>query len=399
MLNHARRSPVGKDRFATRYVLPENANGSTMRGDARLGERALPLRALLAALVALVLPASAYPLPPDCQVRSIDSVPAASASHPSFSPDGTRLTYNGEDGDGDYQLFVADADGTSPVNISRSDRHHVGPAWHPSGRFIAVNVEADRHPLTWGRTTFFARHLFDNGLWEALWVTTPDGSRWWKLVDVTTDREDGVFHIAFSPDGTKIAWGQLVHRAESPDYPWGAYRLKVADFVVTDGVPSLENVRDVTPPWGKLVEPGGFSNGRLVFGGNDPDSPPTTSPGIGDLEVWDLDLATGEARNLTHDDDWDEHPSYSPDGRRTAYLNVREINLMNSDGSGTERLTRFNDWLGGPMWRDAAREWPVIPTTTDWSPDGTKLAVSIQSTWHYPKSWLTVLNFAGACGR
>jgi Tol biopolymer transport system component len=361
---------------------------------------------LVPVVIVLALPTTAAALPPECQVRAIDSIPESSG-HPSFSPDGERLAYYGLDSEDSYQLWIARSDGTDRECITCSQaadgpavaRHKVGPAWHPSGRFIAINVEVSDHPIEWWRKEFWAQFLFDNGLWEALWITTPDGSRWWKLVDVTTSREDGVFHSAFSPDGRRLVWGQLVHRAQEPDHPWGVYRMKVADFAVSDGgTPSLENVRDISPEGGELLEPGGFTrDGRLVFGG-DMDSQGTTHLGTGDLDVWELHLATGQTRNLTADDDWDEHPSYSPDGRLISYLNVSEIDLMNADGSGTERLTRFNDWSAEQMWRTAAKEWPVIPTSTDWSPDGTKLAVSVQSIWRYPRSWLAVLQFAGPCG-
>jgi hypothetical protein len=71
----------------------------------------------------------------------------------------------------------------------------------------------------------------------------------------------------------------------------------------------------------------------------------------------------------------------SPDGKRIAYLNVARLNLMNSDETNSEEL---------PVPYDLGE----IPTSSDWSPDGRRLAVS---PWR-GNAGIEVLYFAGACG-
>jgi Tol biopolymer transport system component len=59
------------------------------------------------------------------------------AASPSWSPDGSKILFTGTLGD-NSDLFVMNADGTSPVNLTNDDsvRDDVG-AWSPDGRRIA----------------------------------------------------------------------------------------------------------------------------------------------------------------------------------------------------------------------------------------------------------------------
>jgi dipeptidyl aminopeptidase/acylaminoacyl peptidase len=355
----------------------------------------LHVRCVLLAVAALLsTPAIAVALPPDCEIQGVDVI-RGNVQHPAFSPSGERFAYNATDQNGDNQLYTARPDGSDRHCLSCTPRlgappvkrHKIGVSWHPSGRFITVQVEVAGHPLGWVRRGAAQEYLFTNGLWSTTWATTPDGSRWWKLNDVTTKKEDGIFHTAFSPDGQRFVWGRLWHKAQEPDYPWGGYKMELGDFVVISGRPSLQNVRDITPPWGKLIEPGGIRGNRVLFGGNDPDNPPSSHLSTGDLDIWEMDLATDALRNLTRDDNWDEHPSWSPDGRLIAYLNVNKLDLMTADGSGSEPLAL-------PL------DPGEIPTSSDWSPDGRRLAVSIQTIWTLIPSNVSikVLHFAGPCG-
>jgi TolB protein len=74
-----------------------------------------------------------------------------------------------------------------------------------------------------------------------------------------------------------------------------------------------------------------------------------------------------------------EHPSWSPDGKRIAFMSQtfeaaggnHEIFVMNADGSGVTRLTNFEGVDGSPPW----------------SPHGTKIAfTSIRDDCRYSKA-------------
>jgi len=101
--------------------------------------------------------------------------------------------------------------------------------------------------------------------------------------------------------------------------------------------------------------------------------------------IWRVDVATGETQQLTHDaginEDW--QPAWSPDGKTIAYdrfercFRCTGVWLMDADGSNQRELLL-----------DGRR-----PT---WSPDGTKLALSLASALVVDPSGEVLLPGGGA---
>ena len=91
--------------------------------------------------------------------------------------------------------------------------------------------------------------------------------------------------------------------------------------------------------------------GKVVF----------ASGATADYDIWTLDLATQEIKQLTFGSYWNDCPKWSPDGKKIIFVSNRagtpEIWLMNQDGSNQTRLTNTNRWHNTP----------------DWSPDGKKI--------------------------
>jgi Tol biopolymer transport system component len=87
-----------------------------------------------------------------------------------------------------------------------------------------------------------------------------------------------------------------------------------------------------------------FANGEWSTWSPDARRLVLSSPRDGNAEIYSVDLATGEALNLTHDPARDVTPAWSPDGALIAFVSDRdgndELYVMESDGSDVRRLTR-----------------------------------------------------------
>jgi Tol biopolymer transport system component len=77
-------------------------------------------------------------------------------------------------------------------------------------------------------------------------------------------------------------------------------------------------------------------------------------------KIYTLDLANGRVRRLTEGSEWrDEHPRWSPDGKRITFASTRhgsfDIFVMNADGTGAERLTDHEAIEHDPTWAPDGR--------------------------------------------
>ena len=62
---------------------------------------------------------------------------------PSWSPDGTRIAFM-SDRDGNYEIYVMDADGGNQQNLTNHPEDERAPAWSPDGKRIAFVSDRDR---------------------------------------------------------------------------------------------------------------------------------------------------------------------------------------------------------------------------------------------------------------
>ena len=100
----------------------------------------------------------------------------------------------------------------------------------------------------------------------------------------------------------------------------------------------------------------------------------------GTADIWVLDIARGEYRNLTHDRSGNFRPSWSPDGQWIAFSSDRDakpgvmpgaweqlqstgIYIVHPDGTGLRRLTRQGGFAGSPVWSSDSRR--VLYSETD----------------------------------
>ena len=184
---------------------------------------------------------------------------------PVWSPDGTRIAFT-SDRDGRHQIYVMNADGSNQQNISNSLSDDFDPSWSPDGTLIAFtsNRAAGHnweiyvmHPDGSGQT-----NLTNNPSTDDFANWSPDGTR------LAFSGGDGVFVMnrdgsgrirlthgtdvwpVWSPDGSAIAFGNNVRDDASGDiYVMNADGSNIHNISNAPGVP------DVWPDWQPLPLP------------------------------------------------------------------------------------------------------------------------------------------------
>ena len=221
-----------------------------------------------------------------------------------------------DDRDGDFEVFVMDADGSDVRQLTRNDHDDWAWGWFPDGTRIAFGSDRD-------------------GDYE-VFVMDADGSDVRQLT--RNDHDDWVG--GWSPDGTRIAFGS------DRD---GDYEVFVMD---ADGSDVRQLTRNDHDDYAGGWSPDGT---RIAF----------YSDRDGDFEVFVMDADGSDVRQLTRNDHDDWAWDWSPDGTRIAFGSARdgdydEVFVMDADGSDVRQLTRnhHDDFVLG------------------WSPDGTRIAFS-----------------------
>jgi len=281
---------------------------------------------------------------------------------PAISPDGTRVAYTlGWDDKiedrGYTNIWIASTDGTKNRPLTQGKYRDSSPVWSPDGTRIAY--VSDRS----GKSQIHVR-----------WLDTGDDA-------VITDVLRGPGNVAWSPDGTQIAFTMFIGADPEPGVkiPFKPNGAKWADPPIV--VTKLRWRRD----GGGYVRPGhthiflvpasGGSARQLTFGDFDdseiewaPDGRYLLTSGdhTGDEynlaggEIWRVDAASGEYRQLTSRKGTDGSPTISQDGRLVAYTGsdftgwsytVTNLYVMNADGSNPRMIAKTLDRdIRSPIW-------------------------------------------------
>jgi Tol biopolymer transport system component len=270
-------------------------------------------------------------------------------------------------------------------------RQNGNPEWHPSGRYIVFQSEEPEHYNMNDRWFTYPGIGGHANLWA---VSIKDG-KVYKLTDYRpfmslSDRGSlgaahAVLHPHFNDDGTKLVWTM---RYGDVPRTWGKWKIVMADFIVDDQGPRLENVRDVYKPGppGWFVECMGFRPGKndvLALNGN------IEGQDQYGMDIYQFNWRTQEIQNLTKTPTlWEEDLVYTKDGRKILFMSnlasgpldptkpwtdqprTREYYLMNADdGSGLTQVTHFNV----PGWPEYQGGKKISMSDCSFSPDGRKL--------------------------
>jgi Tol biopolymer transport system component len=231
--------------------------------------------------------------------------------------------------DGDYDIYVMDADGSNVQNLTTAFDEpfpsdccdDTSPAWSPDGTKIAFSSSRDGV----------------NG--NQVYVMDADGS---NQVRLTAPEEGQNFGPAWSPDGTQIAFTS----DRGPD--WDVFTMNADGSGQTDVTSPNQTLEymDFQPQW----SPDGS---KLIFTG--------VRDGAYEILQTNPD-GTGEV-NLTGDDDppysfISEYASYRPDGSKIVFhrqvnngSNDWDLVVMDPDGSNKVEV------LGDDTYEDLFPRW------------------------------------------
>ena len=240
-------------------------------------------------------------------------VPVRRGDQPAQSPDGQRIAFT-SNRDFNLEIYVMDADGGAPRNLTLHEAWDAGPAWSPDGERIAFTSDRNGDVEEFGGR--FNTDIF---------VMNADGS---GVEQVTSDPlSRSASQPAWSPDGSSIAFG----------------RAGDGIFVLELSSGEAWNLTDAgwAPSWSP--------DGRWIAY--------MRTVEFEESHVWKIPAAGGEPAQLTLGRFFRRSPTWSPDGARIVFARedrvegvAYDLYVIPAEGGLGEPITDDPNRDTDPCW-------------------------------------------------
>ena len=292
-----------------------------------------------------------------------------------WSQDGKYLTYFSTDlsGGGLYALPLTTTGERKPIEVFRNKSQNQGPRLSPDSRIMTYTSNASGRPEVYA-IPFDPAATSGAAPAAGPWQVSDQGGTgmvFWRkdgkeLFYLAADR--AIMSVTFTAGGTpQFGKPQVLFRPPADIAPGIAPGTSSVSrdgerFVLAVPRPQLRQLT-VYDRSGKVLskvgDPGLFNQPHLS-----PDGQKAVvirgDPRTGNNDIWTIDLASGQGTPITNDNDPQNAPIWSPDGKQVAYVSTREsissIYRKAADGTGEPELV-FSYTPGAGM------------VLTDWSSD------------------------------
>lgn len=315
----------------------------------------------MAVLCALVSAIAALPAAAQTASRTItleDMLRMPTFGSYALSPDGRRVLFTRTERDTvEYEatshIHLHDIPTGRTVQLTNSAKGERAPEWLPDGRVL----------FTSNRDSSSAK-----------WVISPDGGEAQRFI-ADADAPIGTF----SPDYTRIVFTDSTDRPDKKEWDTRVKRKDDAYFsehkltythVWVYDVASQQKMQLTTGEYDH-TSPEWSSDGRWIAYVSNRSNATVRDPGYtNNSDIWVVPADSGAPRQLTTNPGPDRSPSFSPDGRRMAYLSSDRAN--NSADQMDVKVVVLDG--GEPVNLTADYDYSV--SSVEWSHDGRHIYIS-----------------------
>lgn len=247
---------------------------------------------------------------------------------PAYSPDGSRIAFISSKPSGTRQVWVMNADGSDPREITHTNTPKQQPAWSPDGTKIAyvansfdLDGQTDFEIWTINADGSGRRQLTDNSLPDTQPAWSPSGGKIAFVSNGTTDRDLYVMNASDGSGRKDITPNDILPCSPSPCYQG----------------------HDDSPAW----SPDG---GTIAY------QHTQARNATGPLAIWTVSPSGGDMSNLSGTGDVAyTQPAWSPEGDEIAAVGAittdRDIWVMTAGGGGKTDIDPNPAHEQNPDWQ------------------------------------------------